>query len=116
MTIYHIEDPDGERAEFEALERRLEEALGALEGMVETHCGWPGRRGLQHHFLADNEKAFEVLVAAGRLRRVEGPPELYLWVTQEERVGAGGPWPWATASEEPRPNEMDTGEGWKVHK
>lgn len=80
MVYYYIEDAEGEQAEYEKV-------LDALEGMVEQHCRWPGvGGGIHHKFIAANEVAFEVLVEAGRLRRVEGQPEIYAWV---EEVGNG---------------------------
>lgn len=79
------------QVESRKLQERLEEAvlslahaLDVLEGMVEQHCVWPGAGEIHHQFIGANEKAFAVLVAAGRLRRVEGPSERYEWVEERE--------------------------------
>lgn len=54
------------------LERELDRALDALEGMVESHCARGAAGQFTHDFLSDNERAFDVLVDAGRLECVDG--------------------------------------------
>lgn len=54
------------------LERERDRALDALAGMVEQHCATVTPSQYQAAFLSDNERAFEVLMDAGRMEHVEG--------------------------------------------
>lgn len=95
MTIYHIEDPEGEQAEYEALverveelERQLEAALEALAGMVKEHC--PAQKMVHHGQGVANQEAFMVLERAGWMRSDIGLDVFWLLTAAErEEMGHG---------------------------